>query len=50
MKLVLHWAHKVWPGVPDIPTELSLIVIAVTLATVTATSLIANKREARSLV
>jgi tellurite resistance protein TerC len=50
VKLVLHWAHKVWPGVPDIPTELSLIVIAVTLATVTATSLIANKREARSLV
>jgi TerC family integral membrane protein len=46
VKLVLHWAHKVWPSVPDIPTELSLAVIAVTLATVTATSLLANHREA----
>ncbi|WP_433830036.1 TerC/Alx family metal homeostasis membrane protein [Actinoplanes sp. CA-015351] len=47
VKLVLHWAHKLWPSaVPDIPTELSLAVIAVTLATVTVTSLIANKRAA----
>ncbi|MBB2941204.1 TerC family integral membrane protein [Actinoplanes lutulentus] len=51
VKLVLHWAHKLWPSsVPDIPTELSLAVIAVTLATVTVTSLVANRREARSLV
>ncbi|MBG0567235.1 TerC/Alx family metal homeostasis membrane protein [Actinoplanes sp. NEAU-A11] len=46
VKLVLHWAHKVWPAVPDIPTELSLVVIAVTLAAVTVTSLVANRREA----
>ncbi|MFC7528597.1 TerC/Alx family metal homeostasis membrane protein [Actinoplanes sp. GCM10030250] len=46
VKLVLHWAHKVWEQVPDIPTELSLGVIAVTLATVTATSIVANRREA----
>ncbi|WP_328467814.1 TerC/Alx family metal homeostasis membrane protein [Actinoplanes sp. NBC_00393] len=46
VKLVLHWAHKVWPQVPDIPTEASLAVIAVTLAVVTATSMLANRREA----
>ncbi|MEU8240183.1 TerC/Alx family metal homeostasis membrane protein [Actinoplanes missouriensis] len=46
VKLVLHWAHKVWPQVPDIPTELSLVVIALALATVTVTSLVANRREA----
>ncbi|MEU4691572.1 TerC/Alx family metal homeostasis membrane protein [Actinoplanes sp. NPDC023714] len=45
VKLVLHWAHKLWPSVPDIPTELSLVVIAVTLLTVTVTSLVANRRE-----
>ncbi|WP_344611507.1 TerC/Alx family metal homeostasis membrane protein [Dactylosporangium salmoneum] len=39
-KLVLHWAHTVWPQVPDVPTSLSLIVIVVTLAVVTATSLL----------
>ncbi|WP_232344782.1 TerC/Alx family metal homeostasis membrane protein [Actinoplanes awajinensis] len=47
-KLVLHWAHKVWPdAVPDVPTVLSLAVIAGVLATVTVTSLIANKRDLR---
>jgi TerC family integral membrane protein len=46
VKLVLHWAHSVWPGVPDVPTPLSLLVIAVTLAVVTATSLRANKKDA----
>jgi tellurite resistance protein TerC len=47
-KLVLHWAHTVWSWVPDVPTPLSLIVIIVTLVAVTATSLIANRREAVS--
>ncbi|MEV6305671.1 TerC/Alx family metal homeostasis membrane protein [Actinoplanes sp. NPDC051861] len=45
VKLLLHWAHKLWEQVPDIPTELSLAVIAATLATVTVTSLVANRRE-----
>jgi predicted tellurium resistance membrane protein TerC len=48
IKLVLHWAHTVWSWMPDIPTPLSLVVIVVTLATVTATSLLANKRERES--
>ncbi|GAA4600714.1 TerC family integral membrane protein [Actinoplanes octamycinicus] len=47
-KLILHWAHKVWPdAVPDVPTVLSLAVIAAVLATVTATSLLANRRDDR---
>ncbi|MEV4470828.1 TerC/Alx family metal homeostasis membrane protein [Nonomuraea sp. NPDC049504] len=47
VKLILHWAHGVWPGVPEIPTPLSLGVIVCVLATVTATSLLANRRERR---
>ncbi|WNB87641.1 TerC/Alx family metal homeostasis membrane protein [Cellulomonas sp. ATA003] len=39
VKLVLHWAHGEWAGVPEIPTVLSLVVILVVLAVVTATSL-----------
>ncbi|MDA3645453.1 TerC/Alx family metal homeostasis membrane protein [Saccharopolyspora indica] len=38
-KLVLHWAHDIWPALPQIPTTLSLAVIVLVLATVTATSL-----------
>jgi tellurite resistance protein TerC len=45
VKLVLHWAHTVWPAVPDIPTPLSLAVILVTLCTVTATSLLAGRKD-----
>ncbi|WP_344679773.1 TerC/Alx family metal homeostasis membrane protein [Saccharopolyspora taberi] len=37
-KLVLHWAHGMWPAVPEIPTPLSLAVIVLVLATVTMTS------------
>ncbi|CAN7560793.1 TerC family protein [Terrabacter sp. LjRoot27] len=44
VKLVLHWAHGVWPGVPEIPTLLSLGVIIGILAVVTVTSLLANRR------
>ncbi|MFM6850724.1 MAG: TerC family protein [Terrabacter sp.] len=44
VKLVLHWAHGVWPGVPQIPTLLSLGVIIGILALVTVTSIVANRR------
>ncbi|MGV9676681.1 TerC/Alx family metal homeostasis membrane protein [Nocardia sp. NPDC003482] len=43
LKLVLHWAHEVWPGVPEIPTLASLGVIVVTLGVVTVTSLLATR-------
>ncbi|GAB2909449.1 TerC/Alx family metal homeostasis membrane protein [Nonomuraea fastidiosa] len=43
-KLILHWAHGVWPAVPEIPTPLSLGVIVVVLAAVTGTSLLAGRR------
>jgi tellurite resistance protein TerC len=46
-KLALHWAHLVWPSVPEIPTVASLVVIVGVLATVTVTSLAANRRQAR---
>nr|WP_277626481.1 TerC/Alx family metal homeostasis membrane protein [Arsenicicoccus piscis] len=44
VKLVLHWAHDVWPGVPTVPTLASLLVIVGVLAITTVTSLIASKR------
>ncbi|MBO1751081.1 TerC family protein [Actinotalea sp. BY-33] len=43
VKLVLHWAHGIWPSVPEIPTVLSLGVIVVALLVVTATSLYATR-------
>jgi TerC family integral membrane protein len=39
VKLVLHWAHGVWPGVPEIPTLFSLVFIVVVLAITTWASL-----------
>ncbi|AXB41622.1 TerC/Alx family metal homeostasis membrane protein [Amycolatopsis albispora] len=49
VKLVLHWAHGIWPSVPAIPTPISLVVIVLILATVTLTSLRSRKRtETRS--
>jgi TerC family integral membrane protein len=42
VKLVLHWAHPVWPATPEIPTLLSLGVILGVLAVVTVTSLLAT--------
>ncbi|MFI9009200.1 TerC/Alx family metal homeostasis membrane protein [Actinosynnema sp. NPDC053489] len=48
-KLVLHWAHGIWPAVPEIPTPLSLGVIIAVLAAVTVTSLRAVRlRERRA--
>ena len=43
VKLVLHWAHKVWPAAPEVPTLLSLGVILGVLAVVTTTSLLATR-------
>jgi TerC family integral membrane protein len=49
VKLILHWAHKIWPAVPEIPTLLSLGVIVAILAIVTTTSLVAKRRAERNL-
>ncbi|GAB0102975.1 TerC family protein [Nocardia sp. JMUB6875] len=49
VKLVLHWAHGIWSGVPQIPTVASLLVIVVVLATVTITSLRATRNEEADL-
>ncbi|WP_410582051.1 TerC/Alx family metal homeostasis membrane protein [Amycolatopsis sp. lyj-108] len=46
VKLVLHWAHGIWPGVPQVPTPVSLGVIVAVLVTVSFTSLYARRREA----
>jgi tellurite resistance protein TerC len=46
VKLVLHWAHGIWADIPEIPTLVSLAVIIVVLATVTATSLYATRGSA----
>jgi TerC family integral membrane protein len=45
VKLVLHWAHLVWPSVPDVPTLASLFVIVGILAVTVTTSLLAVRRE-----
>jgi tellurite resistance protein TerC len=50
VKLVLHWAHTVWPQAPEVPTPLSLLVILGVLVTVTVTSVRANRREDRARV
>ncbi|WP_189059450.1 TerC/Alx family metal homeostasis membrane protein [Longimycelium tulufanense] len=43
VKLALHWAHDIWPVVPDVPTWLSMVVIVLILGIVTMTSLWANR-------
>ncbi|MGW5670760.1 TerC/Alx family metal homeostasis membrane protein [Micromonospora sp. NPDC003776] len=45
LKLGLHWAHGVWPGVPQIPTLASLAVIIGVLVIVTLTSLRATRHR-----
>jgi tellurite resistance protein TerC len=45
VKLVLHWAHGIWPNVPEVTTALSLVVIVVILAITTIASLIAVRRD-----
>ncbi len=49
VKLVLHWAHGVWPEVAEVPTLASLAVIVGILVLVTATSLLANRRAASAV-
>ncbi|MGL5857716.1 MAG: TerC family protein, partial [Angustibacter sp.] len=46
VKLALHWAHEVWPSVPEVPTLMSLGVIVAVLAVVTVTSLLATRGRA----
>ncbi len=45
LKLVLHWAHGIWPGVPEVSTAASLIVIVVVLTVTTIASVIAVRRD-----
>ena len=45
VKLVLHWAHLVWPSVPDVPTLMSLFVIVGILGVTVTTSLVASRRQ-----
>lgn len=47
VKLVLHWAHGIWPALPEVPTTASLVAIVGILALVTATSLMATRRQRR---
>ena len=44
-KLVLHWAHLRWEGVPEIPTLASLLVIVGILTVTTVTSLLASRTD-----
>ena len=48
VKLVLHWAHGLWPATPEVPTLASLAVIVGILAVVTTTSLLARRRDEAS--
>lgn len=50
VKLVLHWAHEVWPSVPTVPTLASLAVIVLVLATVVCTSLWVKRRDERDAI
>jgi TerC family integral membrane protein len=43
VKLVLHWAHGIWPATPEVPTLASLALIVGILLLVTVTSLIATR-------
>ncbi len=45
VKLVLHWAHGIWPATPEISTNLSLAVIVVVLAVTTVASLIKSRND-----
>lgn len=45
LKLVLHWAHGIWPAVPEVPTFASLAFIVVILAVTTIASIIAVRKD-----
>jgi tellurite resistance protein TerC len=44
-KLILHWAHGIWPEVPEMTITFSLAVIVVVLTVTTIASLIAVRRD-----
>lgn len=44
VKLALHWAHLVWPAVPEIPTLWSLVAVVGILAITTLASLLVGRR------
>jgi tellurite resistance protein TerC len=44
-KLVLHWAHGIWPQVPEMTITFSLAVIVIVLTVTTIASLIAVRRD-----
>jgi TerC family integral membrane protein len=45
VKLILHWAHGLEHGIPEITTAVSLIVIGVVLTVTTVASLIKSRRD-----
>ncbi len=45
IKLTLHWAHGIWPEVPEITIGFSLVFIAIVLTVTTVASLIAVRRD-----
>ncbi len=45
IKLSLHWAHGIWPSVPEISIVLSLVFIAVVLTVTTVASIVAVRRD-----
>src|ERR1700712_3266261 len=45
VKLILHWAHGIWPSAPQISTNLSLAVIVVVLAVTTVASLVKSRND-----
>jgi len=49
VKLSLHWAHSIWPSVPEITTATSLLVILGVLTATTVASVIAVRRDPRRI-
>ncbi len=47
VKLVLHWAHGIWPATPEVPTLASLGVVVGILGVVTASSLASTRATVR---
>ncbi len=45
IKLILHWAHGIWPGVPEVSTAFSLLFILVVLTITTVASVIAVRKD-----
>jgi tellurite resistance protein TerC len=45
IKLMLHWAHETWEGVPEVSTVMSLAVIVVVLTVATIASVLKVRRD-----